>query len=62
MDYGVILSAPQYCEICMCICDQPMNDAGIHHFDIQEIKAAEGYVITGVKFSQENNVLRLSVS
>lgn len=61
MDYGVILSAPQYCEVCMCICDQPMNAEGIHHFDIQPVVAAEGHVITAIKFIQEDNVIRLNV-
>ncbi|CAG7835834.1 unnamed protein product [Allacma fusca] len=59
MDFGIILNAPQYCEVCLCVCDSPMSADGIHWFDLQPVEAEEGFVITSLKFVQKDNIIRL---
>lgn len=64
MENNLVLTAPQYCEICLCVCDEPLSEDGFHYIDLGNAEAdlKDGFVVTGFKFVQEENVLRLNVS
>jgi hypothetical protein len=63
MEYSMILLGPQYCELCLCTCLSPQNPADQHFVSLLPAlaDASSGFVVSAVRFTQENNVLRLAV-
>ena len=63
MESGVILNTPQYCELCLCVCMDPMSDEGRWNFDLSSLTAdtANGYVVTGLRFERRNKTAVLNV-
>jgi hypothetical protein len=64
MENGVILNTPQYCEVCYCVCEDPMNAGGVYNFDVAPLKTdvANGFVVTGMRFELRNRTFILNVS
>ena len=64
MEYGVILRNPQYCELCVCTCMTPQNPEDQHYVDLtpQEADVESGFIVSAVRFVQEDKILRLAVS
>jgi len=63
MEFGVILNAPQYCEICLCVCDDPLVAEGFNYFNIEEVitNLTNGFVITSIRFQRDNHSIRIGV-
>jgi len=64
MEDGVILNTPQYCELCLCVCDDPLTNEGRHFFDLSPSVAdvQKGFVVTAVKFEQTGQTMRMIVN
>ena len=64
MEAGIILNTPQYCELCLCICDDPLLKEGHHFWDLTPSVADvfSGYVVSAVRFEQVGKVMKLVVS
>jgi len=63
MEPGIILNTPRYCELCLCTCMTPMDTSDQQYFDARSVVAdtSNGMIITAVRFTKENQVIRLAV-
>ena len=63
MENGIILNTPAYCELCYCICEDPMSEDGRYNFDVAALKAdiANGFAVTGMRFEKRNKTFILNV-
>ena len=64
MSHGIILNNPQYCELCLCTCMSSQNVEEQHYINLEPSLSdvAGGFVVSAVKFVQEDRVLSLAVS
>jgi hypothetical protein len=64
MENGIVLNTPQKCELCLCVCNDPMTPEGIWFFDLAPITAdtANGFVVTALRFERREKTLALNVS
>ena len=65
MEPGIILNTPQYCELCLCICDDPLSASARYQFSTKATGATPkdiGYVVTGLRFRRIGNIFSLQVS
>uniref|UniRef100_A0A336MW52 CSON008677 protein n=1 Tax=Culicoides sonorensis TaxID=179676 RepID=A0A336MW52_CULSO len=49
------------CDICQCVCDAHSSPYTIRKFSIASMSADEGYVITGVRFNVDNDIIYLQI-